>query len=59
MGKGKGKSFKPQGKDKSRLAQAATSKKAKRKTKALDMSITHGRVENAKTQQKVQYLPRN
>jgi hypothetical protein len=47
MGRGKVKSFRPQGKDK---APAAASKKAK---KAGGSGISHGRVESAKTERKV------
>lgn len=51
MGKGRAKSFKPAGKDKSKLASAAASKKARqRKTTS---GIIHGRVETPKTERKV------
>jgi hypothetical protein len=54
MGKGRAKSFKPEGKDKSRIKQRAVSKKAKKVDRA---GIIHGRVESAKTERKV--LPLN
>jgi hypothetical protein len=54
MGKGRAKSFKPEGKDKSRIKQRAASKKTK---KADRTGIIHGRVESAKTERKV--LPLN
>ena len=47
MGRGKVKSFRPQGKDKT---PAAASKKTK---KASNSGIKHGRVESAKTERKV------
>ena len=50
MGKGKSKSFKPEGKDKSRIAKTATFKKAK---KSSDSGIKHGRIESAKSERKV------
>jgi hypothetical protein len=50
MGRGMSKSFKPQGKDKSRKAQAAAFKKAKKVNKT---GIKQGRVESAKTERKV------
>ena len=54
MGRGRAKSFKPEGKDKSRIKQGAGSKKAKKVDRT---GIIHGRVESAKTERKV--LPLN
>jgi len=51
MGRGKAKSFKPQGKDRPKLAQKNASKKAKKSTQKT--GIQRGRVESAKTERKV------
>lgn len=51
MGKGRAKSFRPAGKDKSKVAAAAVSKKARQRKST--GSIIHGRVETPKTERKV------
>jgi hypothetical protein len=51
MGRGKAKSFKPKGKDTSKIAKANASKKAKKSVQKT--GIRRGRVESAKTERKV------
>jgi hypothetical protein len=51
MGKGRSKSFKPQGKDKSRLKGIAASKKARKPKEA--EKIFRGRVETPKSERRV------
>jgi hypothetical protein len=52
MGKGRAKSFKPAGKDKSKFSSAAASKKARQQRKTTG-GIIRGRVETPKTERKV------
>jgi hypothetical protein len=51
MGRGKARSFKPKGKDTSKIAKANASKKAKKSVQ--NTGIQRGRVESAKTERKV------